>query len=75
MNNTSTLTRKWLAFSIAGLILIGAGVSVVGEAVIAKAQGAPWFLLGTVGLVILNAGVSVFGQGVVYRGLLTREGR
>ncbi|MEX2443503.1 MAG: hypothetical protein WD492_07855 [Alkalispirochaeta sp.] len=69
------IVRRWLIFSISGLILIGAGVSVVGEAIIAKGDGAPWFWLGTAGLVILNSGVSVFGQGVVYRGLLTREGR
>lgn len=75
MHTRNTLTQKWLTYSISGLILIGAGVSVVGEAIIAKAGGSPWFLMGTAGLVILNAGVSVFGQGVVYRGLLTREGR
>ena len=63
---------KWLLFSIGGLILIGAGVSVVGEAVIAKASDRSWFVLGTVGLVVLNSGVSVFGQGVVYRGRLPR---
>ncbi len=75
MSDHTHLVRRWLGFSISGLILIGAGVSVVGEAIIAKGAGAPWFLLGTAGLVILNAGVSVFGQGVVYRGLLTRDGR
>jgi uncharacterized membrane protein YadS len=75
MNGRKDLVRRWLAFSVSGLVLIGAGVSVVGEAIIAKSDGSPWFLLGTVGLVILNSGVSVFGQGVVYRGLLTRDGR
>ncbi len=75
MHTQRDLTRKWLIFSISGLILIGAGVSVVGQAIIAKAGGSPWFLMGTMGLVILNAGVSVFGQGVVYRVLITREER
>lgn len=75
MSTRNDLVRRWLVFSVGGLVLIGAGVSVVGEAIIAKSSGASWFLLGTVGLVILNAGVSVFGQGVVYRGLLTRDGR
>jgi hypothetical protein len=69
------MKARWLAFSIAGLILIGAGVSIVGEAIIIKATGGSWFWVGTAGLVVLNAGVSVFGQGVVYRSLLTRDGR
>ncbi len=63
----------WLVFSIAGLILIGAGVSVVGEAIIRKAAGDPWFVMGTLGLVVLNAGVSVFGQAVVVRVRQLRE--
>ena len=62
--NTKTL---WLIYSILGLVLIGAGVSIVGEAVIRKAVAEPWFWMGTAGLVVLNAGVSVFGQAVVYR--------
>jgi hypothetical protein len=75
MSGRKDLVRRWLVYSVSGLVLIGAGVSVVGEAIIAKSDGSSWFLLGTVGLVILNGGVSVFGQGVVYRGLLTRDGR
>lgn len=61
-----TIKTKWLVYSVSGLGLIGAGVSLVGEAVVRKAAEDPWFLLGTIGLVILNAGVSVFGQAVVY---------
>lgn len=66
---------RWLLFSIGGLLLIGGGVSLVGQAVIEKAAGDPWFWLGTAGLVVLNAGVSVFGQGVIYRIRLDRAGR
>ncbi|MFP4552025.1 MAG: hypothetical protein ACLFNT_14560 [Spirochaetales bacterium] len=58
---------KWLVFSIFGLVLIGAGFSIAGEAIIQKAAGEPWFWLGTAGLVVLNAGVSFFGSGVVAR--------
>tara|TARA_B100000614_G_scaffold225870_1_gene215810 strand:- start:88 stop:312 length:225 start_codon:yes stop_codon:yes gene_type:complete len=71
----SRLVRRWLSFSIGGLICIGAGVSIVGQAIIAKGAGEAWFWMGTAGLVVLNAGVSVFGQGVVYRVLLVRDGR
>jgi hypothetical protein len=66
-----TRRRRWLVFSIGGLILIGAGVSIVGEAIIRKGAGAPWFLMGTAGLVVLNSGVSFVGQGVIERVRLT----
>lgn len=64
------LKKKWLIFAIGGLILIGAGMSITGEAIIEKAQAdsvGEWFWLGTAGLVVLNAGISVFGQSIVYR--------
>ncbi len=57
----------WLLYSVLGLVLVGAGVSIVGEAVIRKAAEEPWFMMGTLGLVVLNSGVSVFGQAIVYR--------
>ena len=60
--------RRWLLFSIGGLILIGAGVSIVGQAIILKAGESAfwsWFMLGTAGLVVLNSGVSCVGQGVI----------
>jgi hypothetical protein len=63
----------WLLFAIGGLILIGAGVSITGEAIIRKAAEEPWFLLGTLGLVVLNSGVSVFGQAVVVRVRMLRK--
>ena len=68
------LVKRWLIYAIGGLILIGAGVSIVGQAIIAKAGSEPWFWMGTAGLVVLNAGVSVFGQGVIYRVQLLRPG-
>lgn len=69
------LRRRWLAFSIGGLVLIGLGVSLVGEAIIRKGAGETWFPLGTLALVVLNSGVSVFGQGVVYRSTLVARDR
>ncbi|MFP4643328.1 MAG: hypothetical protein ACLFM0_03115 [Spirochaetales bacterium] len=64
------LKLKWLVFAIGGLILIGAGVSITGQAIIVKSQAesaGEWFAMGTAGLVVLNSGVSVFGQSIVYR--------
>ena len=62
--NTKT---KWLLFSISGLLFVGAGISVIGEAILLKGAGQGFFWMGTVGLLLFNAGLSLFGQGVVYR--------
>ena len=63
-----THKKKWLLLSPAGLLLIGAGASMVDWAGGLKAKGKPtgnWVLAGTAALVVLNAGVSIFGQGVI----------
>lgn len=63
-----THKEKWLLLSPTGLLLIGAGASLVDWAGGLKAKGKPtgkWVLAGTAALVVLNAGVSIFGQGVV----------
>lgn len=57
---------KWIA--PLGLMLIGLGFSLSGEAIIWKFQEVSaweWIALGTLGLCILNAGVSVFGKAIV----------
>ncbi len=67
---------KWLLFAVSGLILIGAGLSVFGEALLLKYDGAgfrEWFVWGTLSLVLINAGISLFGQGVVYKVKFERE--
>lgn len=63
----SNLRTRWLVFCITGLVLVGAGVSVVGEAIIRKSSGLSWFWIGTAGLIVLNTGLSFFGSGVVCR--------
>ncbi|QNL22956.1 hypothetical protein HZR84_13740 [Hyphobacterium sp. CCMP332] len=62
-----SLKVKWLIYSIGGLILCGFGISLVGEAIIAKIQNGSWFYLGTAGLVVFNSGLSFFGQAVIFR--------
>lgn len=63
----------WLVFAISGLVLIGLGLSLFGESVIAKYEQRSWFWLGTVSLVIFNSGISLVGQSVVYRVKYIRE--
>ncbi|MBO2032292.1 hypothetical protein J4D99_12920 [Siccationidurans ginsengisoli] len=65
-----THKKKWLTLAPAGLLLIGAGASLVDWAGSLKTQGQPtgrWVLAGTGALVVLNAGVSLFGQSIIER--------
>lgn len=63
------LRRKWLIHAVAGLLLNGFGLSLLGEAIILKANGESniWILVGTLALVFINAGISVVGTAVKYR--------
>ncbi len=56
---------KWLAQSIIGLLLTGAGLSISIEAGLQKLQGMPWFWLGTFGLIIFQAGLCILIDSLV----------
>lgn len=58
---------KWLVVSVFALLLIGAGVSVIGEAIIRKIFGEPYFWLGTFGLVLLNSGICLVAEAAIMR--------
>ena len=62
-----THKSKWLLLAPAGLVVVGAGASMVHWAGSLKDQGKPtstWVAAGTAALVVLNAGLSLFGNGV-----------
>ncbi|MCS7018827.1 MAG: hypothetical protein RMJ87_08275 [Cytophagales bacterium] len=64
------LYRKWLMMAPLGLVLIGLGLSLFGEATMRKYAQADfwdWFTYGTLSLAVFNAGLSVFGEAVVCR--------
>ena len=64
--------QQWSELAPRGLLMIGAGASILGHATILKARrrsGVLWVLWGIVGLVVLNAGVSIFGESVKHRTL------
>lgn len=56
---------KWLAQSIVGLILTGAGLSISIEAGLQKLQGMSWFWMGTFGLVIFQTGLCILIDSIV----------
>ncbi len=68
--SSSTQYRKWMIYAVSGLLLIGFGVSLVGESILIKSQTDNfwvWGAWGTLALVVLNSGVSLFGQAVIER--------
>ena len=61
------MKSKWLIFSIGGLILIGFGLSLLGEAIMLKYENKPFFWLGTLALIVINSGLCFFGNAIRYR--------
>lgn len=64
------IKRKWLIFSIVGLILIGAGLSLAIDAGFYRMQnpeGWNWIYYGTFALVVFNSGICFFGQAIIYK--------
>ena len=56
--------RKAQLLAPAGLILIGFGLSLLGDTIERKTQGGAWFWRGTLSLSAINAGISIFGDAV-----------
>jgi hypothetical protein len=68
------LKIKWLLHAVIGFLVMGLGLSMIGDAVVVKMQGADfldWFIYGTVSLAVFFAGLSFFGQAVVFKSLMT----
>jgi len=62
--------QRWDELAPRGLILIGLGLSLTGEAITAKGhrRGAVrWFTVGVLGLAAVNAGIAIFGEAVKER--------
>lgn len=64
------LRKKWLKYSIGGIMLFSFGLVLFSEAAHLKHTGkdtATWIIFGTISLICINAGLSFFGQGVIYK--------
>ena len=73
-----SLKRKWLKFAVGGILLMGFGLSLLGEAGILKMSGSAfvnWFGLGTLALAVFFAGLSLFGQAVVFKSQIDNSKR
>lgn len=64
--------QEWNDLAPRGLLLIGFGLSLLGEAISLKSKRKSfwaWFPLGTLSLILFNAGVAVFGEAIKHRTL------
>ena len=60
------MKKKWLFYSISGLLMFSMGLSILGESIILKyKQSDDWFLWGAFALIITNSGLCFFGQAVI----------
>jgi hypothetical protein len=72
--NANDHYEKWNRFAPLALLIVGIGVSIIGDATIGKAKGRRgWVLKGTLGLIVLNAGLAIFGEAVKSRALYEAE--
>ncbi len=62
------MRRKWFLYSIGGMLLLGLGLSLLGEAIIFKAKNDfNWFYWGTAALIAFNTGVGLIGEAIVIK--------
>tara|TARA_B100001057_G_scaffold381734_1_gene387669 strand:+ start:4276 stop:4479 length:204 start_codon:yes stop_codon:yes gene_type:complete len=67
------MKKKWLIYSVVGLLFFGMGLSILGEAVIMKfTQSDNWVLWGTLALTTTNFGLCLFGNAVVQKAKMSR---
>ncbi len=64
--------RAWARLAPAGLVAVGFGASLLGEATLRKGRGEAYVLYGTVALAVFNAGLCLFGDAVKHRALADR---
>lgn len=68
--------EQWSRLAGIGMLLIGAGASIIGRAAWLKGEKKGffrWFIVGTIGLAATNAGVAFFGEAVKHRTLYEIE--
>jgi hypothetical protein len=66
LNFLILIMKKSLIYSVISLLVIGLGLSFLGEAIISKWNNSSnWFWLGTLALVVCNTGFSLLGRAVI----------
>ena len=66
-----THKMKWLVYSVAGVSLVGLGLTLTGDAIVVKStlpeQFTRWFFTGLFGLASVNAGICLIADAVRQR--------
>jgi hypothetical protein len=66
------MKKKWWIYSVTGLLLLGFGLSLLGEAIIYKIKNNfNWFYWGTTALVVFNSGIALVGEAIALKGKMT----
>ena len=56
----------WIIYSITGLLLLGFGLSLLGEAILFKmVNDFSWLYWGTASLVVFNSGICFVGKAII----------
>lgn len=70
------MKKKWWIYSVIGLLFLGFGLSLLGEAIIYKFNNDfNWFYWGTVALVVFNSGIALLGEAIVLKGKMSNPKR
>ena len=66
------MKKKWWIYSVTGLLFLGFGLSLLGEAIIYKFNNDfNWFYCGTAALVVFNSGIAFVGEAIVLKGKMS----
>ncbi|MDG1711916.1 MAG: hypothetical protein P8H51_06605 [Flavobacteriaceae bacterium] len=68
------MKKKWWIYSVTGLLLLGFGLSLLGEAVIYKINNDfNWFYWGTTALIVFNSGIALVGEAIALKGKMSNH--
>ena len=68
IKKSKKIKTRWLFLSIIGMLLLGLGLSLLGEAIIFKSlNDFRWFYWGTGALATFNGGIGLIGEAIVMK--------
>lgn len=76
--DTQAYYRRWLIKAPIGLAILGFGIALIGESIMAKANATSWnewFYFGTLSLIVFNAGLCIVIDAVKDRAIYEIEMR
>lgn len=72
-NDLPAQRRKWITKAPLGLVLTGLGASMISDAAVRRAAGAPyWIPYGTLSLIVFNSGLSILADAAKHKAHIER---